>query len=370
MSTYKWRPEEEHLLKLLLPTHTQKAIAEELTRRYNLGLSGFPTERTEESVRKKIARENLQKEATEDYKEENEYKQTWKQLERLQSEYKENSVKTFPGVMPADQAMTKILCLSDIHFPFARTDLLEMAVTEHADADICVLNGDIFEGYVFSVFEKSQRIAAIHEYMAVFEFVHRCKQIFPKVVLVDGNHDVRSSRLLKKSGLPKEATELLRPNLMARIANGERIDETGMLVEKLDFSNVYYTPQESWYVKVGKTLFIHPSTRGGSKPGWTVTTMGQKLMSRYPDDEVDSVVCGHTHQVYKGIVDGKLLIEQGCLADLLAYHWAPNNIMKKNYQNGFAIIYQDEDGNTDFNRSGPVYLGEVFPPKKGVFDEE
>ena len=34
--------------------------------------------------------------------------------------------------------------------------------------------------------------------------------------------------------------------------------------------------------------------------------------------------------------------------------------------NGYAVIYQDSDGNTNFNLSTPVYLGTHVPVKKEI----
>jgi predicted phosphodiesterase len=369
MSTNKWRAEEERLLKMLLPTNTHREISEQINRRFAQKLTGFPGERSEESIRKKIAREGWKKEDFKNYQEENEVATTFRKIAAIQEEYKDRSIKLTRGVMPADQATTKILSLSDIHFPFAREDLLERAINDNSDADIVVINGDMLEGYIFSSFKKSKNIAAIHEYITAFEFVEVLSKRFKDVVIVDGNHDIRSGRLIGE-GIPKGAEQVLRTNLVQRIANGERLDETGAVVELVDFKNVHYEARESWYVRIGKTLFIHPHTRGSGKPGFTVNAVGEKLLKRYPDGDVDSVVCGHTHQVYKGIVNGVLMMEQGCLADLLAYVWKPNSLTRKNYQNGYAVIYQDKDGNTDFNRSGVIYFGEVIPAKKEIFSKD
>jgi predicted phosphodiesterase len=364
MSTYKWRPQEERLVQALLPTNSYREIAEQINRRHDKNIAGFPCERTDEAVRKKCDRESWTPESCSSFPTEDPHKQRWDQLYKIQKEYASLSTQRTRGVLDISSITTKILVLSDIHFPFARVDLLKAILAEHEDADIVVVNGDLMEGHVFSTFEKNRSIAALDEYHAAFNFVRTLSETFPKVILVDGNHDIRASRALSTGGFSKDATQVLRPNLMARIANGEVLDETGLLIEKLDFKNVLYEQRESWFVKVGKTLFIHPHGRGGGAPGATVTSVGDKLMRRYPEDDVDSVVCGHTHKIYKGVLNGKLYIEQGFLAGVLAYLHSPKNDYRFNYQNGYAVIYQDSEGNTDFNLSGPIYMGESLPPKK------
>lgn len=367
MSTYRWRAQEEHLLRLLLPTNTYREISEQISRRYDAGVAGFPCERSEDAVRRKCDREGWTPENQCNYVAEGSpAQQQLSEIKKIQEKYKAQSVVRNTGIMSEDNHARKILCLSDIHFPLAREDLLEQEIEDHYDADIVVLNGDIIEGYMLSVYEKHRTIALLDEYNCAFSFVERLSLLFENVVIVEGNHDNRGSRYLRSKGIPKEASQIMRPNLLARIANGEKLDATGMLIEKKDFSNVHFQSRDSWYVKIGKTIFMHPQNRGSSKPGWTVMTMGQKLLARYQPDEVDSFVCGHTHQIYQGIFNSRLYIEQGCLCDVMPYLHSPRNSSTKNFMNGYAVIYQDKDGNTDFNKSGYVFLGEALPPKKEI----
>jgi len=362
ISGIKWRPEEEHLVQLMLSSSTVEQIAVAITERHEAKTSGFPTLRSEEAIKAKCKREGWTPDNKQSWGTTNPVKDAWNKIRDLQSKYKDQSIEQAPlfdGVVAR-----KILSLSDIHFPLGREDLLQQVIDDHLDADIVVINGDLLEGYIFSTFAKSKVIAAIDEYNIAFEFIRMLSQLFPKVVLVEGNHDARPTKFLGSVGVDKAASSILQPNLMARMANGERLDPSGMLIEKLDFNNVYFEKRQSWFVKIGKTLFIHPHTRGGSGPGHTVLEMGKKLLLAYPEGEVDSVVCGHTHQIYKGVVNNKLFIEQGCLAGMLTYLWKANNTHSKNYQNGYALIYQDAEGNTDFNRSGPIYLGQCIPVKK------
>jgi len=363
MSVHRWRAEEELLLRTLLPTNTFVEISEQINRRYKMGLPGFPCERSDDAVRRKCERENWTKENVVNLPPPA-IDVNWQKLASLVDKHQDNQQVRRRGVIPEGTSLRKILIMSDIHFPLARTDFLMEIVKAHADADICVLNGDIIEGYIFSTFGKDRSIAAIDEYNAALHFVEILSKKFSQVHLVEGNHDARPARYLARQGIDRAASEILRPNLLSRLANGEVLDRTGMVVKKLDFSNVYFDPVESWYVKIGKAIIFHPSTMGSEKPGHTVTRIGPKIGRRYEDHEVDTFVCGHTHKIYKGIENGKMYIEQGCLAGLLRYFFKPTNASTKHYQNGFCILYQDTDGNTDFNKSGPIYLGECLPPKK------
>ena len=363
-TTYKWRIEEEHLLRLLLPTNSYREIAEQINRRHDAGLPGFPAPRTEEAIRKKVAREEMSPESFSDYAEVNPVKTRMAFIQEIQEKYKEESEDYQVGIVPTPTR--KILSLSDIHFPYARTDYLDQAISAHSDADILVLNGDILDGNIFSTFEKHKRVAALDEYRTAFEFVKMCSEIFPRVYLVDGNHDVRTARALGRAAFDTEASQIFRPNLIARLANGELLDETGLLVEKYNFSNVFYDQRESWYLRIGKTLFVHPHGKGSGLPGGTVHTVARYFASRYKEGTVDAIVCGHTHKNYCGVHNQQMLVEQGCLSGLMTYAHSPKLEFFGGAVNGYAVIYQDEEGNCDFNMSGPVFLGYVMPPKKSV----
>lgn len=354
----RWNEEEEHLLRLLIPTNSYQEISEEFERRRNKNLPGFKNYRSATSIRKKCERQNINKDSVKDYRDP--YEDRWQYIKDLTQEYKEISEKYSAGII--DNANRKILSLSDIHFPFALEDEIAAALHEHSDADIVVLNGDILDGYIYSTFSKAKRIAALKEYIAAFELVHYCSENFPNVVIVAGNHDIRPAKALASAGFEKEESQVLRPDLLARIANGERLDEQGQLVEKLAFENVHYQPYDAWYARVGKTIFCHPSGYKGG-PGGTAQKLYDYFIKRMGSEEFDSIVVGHTHKVYKGVFCNKLLIEQGAMCDRQPYQHKPD-LRFLHAMNGYAVIYQDKDGNTDFNKSQVIYLGSMLPPKK------
>ena len=366
MSYNKWTAEEEHLLKLLISTNSYQEISEEFQRRVSKGIAGFSSERTAEAIRKKCDRDNITSETFETYENNDPFRKTFDALKKLQAKFSPDKEVRRIGLTDGE---IKIVSLSDIHFPFSRDDLLEQVIEEHKDADIFVINGDMLESYSASMFPKSKKVPMLIEYQCAFKFVKLISELVPHVVLVNGNHDARASRYMKDTGFPEDVAQVLRPDLLARIANGEELDDTGMLVQKHEFANVHYEQSESWYVKIGKTLFVHPWNRGGSAPGYTVKKVNDYFSRRYKDSDYDSVVVGHTHKLYQGIINSKLLIEQGCFADVMDYAFSPKmQYNSDNGMNGYAIIYQDKDGNTDFNKSGFKFLGEVLPPKKSAID--
>lgn len=355
----KWTPEEEQLLISSLGEKSYSQIEEVFLSKYYDSIPGFPVKRTVNAIRTKVSRDKLIAGAKDPYQ------QSWKNIIASAKEFRLSSSRADLGLTTSKE--TKIVSFSDLHIPFFLWEEMEKALTKHSDADVIVLNGDILDAYIFSTFSKSKNIAALKEYRAAFDLVHYLSDNFPNVILVSGNHDYRTTRAIKTSGFAEDAAKVYRPDLLCRIANGERLDKYGQLVEKLDFSNVHYQVQDSWYVRVGKTIFCHPSGFGSKYPGATVVKLLDHFSHMMDQNDFDSIVVGHTHKVYKGVVSGKMLIEQGAMAHRLPYQFRAD-LRFKNAMNGYAVIYQDAEGNTNFNNSQPYYLGSHLPVKKGIIN--
>ena len=88
---------------------------------------------------------------------------------------------------------------------------------------------------------------------------------------------------------------------------------------------------------------------------------------RLGSEHFDSVIVGHTHRIYKGVVMNKLLIEQGALCARQPYQHKAD-LRFPHAMNGYAVILQDDEGNTDFTDSRVYYLGSQLPPKKEILD--
>ena len=354
----RWTPEEEYLLQLFTGEKTFKEIAELICLKHETGTPGFPAKRTFHAVRTKVARNHIPESPNL-----SDYDEAWKSIIDSAQEFRSKSQKLELGLTPSKDR--KIVSFSDLHIPFFLWEDMKIALEQHKDADIIVLNGDILDAYMFSTFSKSKNIAAIKEYKAAFDLVKYLSDHFPMVVLVSGNHDYRTTRAIKTSGLSSDVEKVYRPDLLSRIANGERLNSFGDLEEVCDFENVHYQKADSWYVRIGQTIFTHPSGFASRYPGATVVKLLDHFSHRMDSTDFDSIVVGHTHKVYKGVVSGKLLIEQGAMAHKLPYQFKAD-LRFKNAMNGYAVIYQDADGNTNFNDSQPIYLGSHLPTKKGI----
>ena len=352
----KWTPEEENFLIKNIKLSTSE-ITTAMCSLHEANTPGFPTQRTESAVRRKILRDNLTSSQVTTYED------SWDYIISNTKKYRSNSVKKDLGLISSKDK--KIISFSDLHVPFFLWEDMQAALEMHSDADIVVLNGDILDAYIFSTFSKSKNIAAIKEYKMAFDLVHYLSDHFSQVVLVSGNHDYRTTRAVKQAGFNQDASSVFGTDLLFKISNGEKLNEHGALIQKLPFENVHYEKHDSWYTRIGKTIFCHPSGFGSKYPGATVVKLLDHFTERMHYDDFDSIVVGHTHKVYKGIVSGKMLIEQGAMAHKLPYQFQPD-LRFKNAMNGYAIIYQDSNGNTNFNDSNVIYIGSHLPTKKGL----
>lgn len=250
---------------------------------------------------------------------------------------------------------TKILSLSDLHIPFCDMELVDSIIEQHKDADVLVLNGDILDGYAPSSFAKDKAITMHTEYVECLEFVRRVSKIFPSVYLVRGNHEQRVERYFTDkvdSGMSMFVTK----DALAYIAEGWIIDEAGNKRGCLDFSNVHYNVDGNpWILRLGKTVFLHPSSFSQGALS-TVTKACDYLTNFLEWDSFDSVVMGHTHKLGKAMYRGKLLIEQGSLSRILDYQRSAK-FKKDASVLGYAVIYQNANGETLVNESAPIYLG-------------
>lgn len=357
-----WTNEEVcELKRLVFRAKNDKQIAERFDILSRRGALGFPVERTPEAIARKRRRLNLSKVNTTDQNSVQSVREAIGQIIELGKKYKLNEERITTGLV--DQPARKILCMSDMHIPFTQWDVVSEIVQEHSDADVVVLNGDIMDGYAFSTFTKSQRIQSLVEYQMMFALVKRLSELFKDIVIVSGNHEARTYRSL--GNLSSEEKSVFQADLPARIANGEELDDYGLMVKKHDFKNVHYDRAQPWYNLIGRTVFAHPSGYSGAHPGATAMKTMQMLDQKIGPGRYDALVIGHTHRIYSGIVNGKLLIEQGALASRMAYEGAAN-LKFKPAMRGYAVVVQDANGRTDFNRSRPYYLGFNVEPKRTI----
>jgi predicted phosphodiesterase len=246
----------------------------------------------------------------------------------------------------------KVVSISDFHLPFIHEGVLQHMLENHNDSDILVINGDILDQYSVSKWPKSKAVLLRHEYQMAVKYLKLLSNNFKKVVLTRGNHDDRVAKYFS-ANIDPAISFLTHPDPLERMVKGYDFSEDGDFVKINDFSNIYYAGGLcAWWVKVGKTIFVHPSG-GSGVPMRTAVNAANHFMER---EDFDCIVCAHTHQQGQVIYKGKLLIEQGCACIPMDYEASAR--MQYNQQSfGYAIVYMTAEGRVDYEMSRPLYYG-------------
>ena len=262
----------------------------------------------------------------------------------------------------------KIVCISDLHLPFVCMDVLEIMMNRDAGADYLIINGDFLDCHCLSSFTKNKYISLLDEYNSALELLELFSQHFGKVILVAGNHDgARMDRIIGEK-VPEGAQFLFRKSILERLAHGEILNAEGELTGKKPFKNVVAVTGPSndrWYVRVGNTVFAHPS-KGSKIEGKIAEYMLQHFRDRL--EGIDSVVIGHVHKLSRHYAHGFLCIEGGCLCYPLEYSYHPSAKYSPQPM-GYSVIVQDLNGNTDYSLSHEVFCGVIKSNKELSINE-
>jgi predicted phosphodiesterase len=250
-------------------------------------------------------------------------------------------------------ANVKVLSISDLHIPFENPKVVEFLIEQHGDADVLVLNGDIFEMFVVSKWPKSKVVLLRHEYEIAIEWMKLFVNIFPKVVLVSGNHEHRMQSYFAAS-IDPAVNFMVSDDILARLKKGYAFEEDGTFAKKYDWENqVFYDGGLlRHYVIIGKTIFIHPNDFS-SVPMRTAINWTNDLIDK---EDFECMVMAHTHKMGSYIWRNKLLLEQGSCCVPLDYE-AGARARKSLQSYGGAVVFMDKDGHVDFDRTKNIYYG-------------
>lgn len=96
---------------------------------------------------------------------------------------------------------SKILCISDLHFPYQDNEAILCAIKKGKKEDVnCILiNGDLMDFATISRHENDWRHRSVHdEFAATRLFLEQLRKHFPRVKIVfkEGNHDERWEKWL------------------------------------------------------------------------------------------------------------------------------------------------------------------------------
>jgi len=267
---------------------------------------------------------------------------------------------------PKEEAKIKVASISDLHIPFQHDAVVENLIANHSDADILVINGDFLELYSVSSWPKNKSVMLRKEYEQGLAMLKRLAGIFPKIYLTKGNHEDRLQRYFT-SNVDPSISFMTDPDILQRLSRGYDFNDEGELVKCHDLKNVFYRKGPlSWYVQIGRCVFVHPSG-GSGVPMRTAIKATDYLLSR--SLEFDAVVCGHTHQMGQIVYNNKLIIEQGCACVPLEYE-AASKMSYRPQSFGYAVVMMNRQGHVDFDNSRAVFCGSgsIIRPESCLVD--
>ena len=242
-----------------------------------------------------------------------------------------------------DGKSKKILSLSDLHAPYMDFEAVEKALIEHSDADILVLNGDVFDGQALSDYDKLNDFDIEIEFEQVFILLDTVTKMFEKIYWVGGNHDL--SRFMRM--VARKFGQGLKKYVM------KRLNPIEYIAEKYD--NLTVVPHQ--FMQAGKCIFVHPD---GYSSALMSTAIKQTEIFEankeelLPHQEFQCVVQGHTHDLGEYYYNGVKVIEQGYLSYTQDYRF--DKPVKRRNTKGYAVIHLDEEGNVNFNKTHAYYV--------------
>ena len=217
---------------------------------------------------------------------------------------------------------SKILIISDLHFPYQDNKAIELALQYGLDKNVnCILiNGDLLDFATISRHERDWRHRQVHEeFEAVRSFLVGLRGLFPKakIVFKEGNHDERWEKwLFLKAPEIFDDPEF---TLQARLRLGElRIDYV----------------RDKRPVQIGKLTVLHGHELAGGSGG--VNPARSTFLKT-----LDSVLVGHYHKRSshdETTMNGNVISvqSQGCLCGMNPLFMPINK-----WQQGFSYVEHD-----------------------------
>jgi predicted phosphodiesterase len=238
------------------------------------------------------------------------------------------------------KAYSKVLVLSDIHFPYHDVEAIESAVAygKQQDVDAVYINGDMLDFYQLSFHEKDPRKTSIPKELEMgrvfFQWLRDQFKGKP-IYYIAGNHEIRIERYLRV-----KAAELLdMPEFKLDI-----------LLKCAEFGIVHIPYRSKCYM--GKLLVEHGDKimgAGGVNPARTAL-----LKFKRP------VMVGHFHRttqenssVYDG--DQQMAWSTGCLCEL-----EPGYMPLNNHNHGAAIVTVDHESGHFRVENFQIINGKVY----------
>lgn len=242
--------------------------------------------------------------------------------------------------------ITRILCLSDFHFPF---QLPITTFEEYANkVDVLVLNGDLLDFYNCSKFPKSFRVSPIEEMIGGRQYIiDLINLIHPKkVIAIDGNHEYRLATYLNKN-LDCEINELMPDSALEYLfvdgfnhydkRNGTKTWYSPIKDVCTDVEIIY---ARNWFYQLGDTIFTHPKAFSSA-----MMKTAEKAMQWFRNEGYvfNKLVMAHTHRLGLYKIGNTTLYEQGCCCNTKKMNYS-GGLLTNSQKEGFLYLCLNTDG--------------------------
>jgi predicted phosphodiesterase len=249
--------------------------------------------------------------------------------ERLENKYKGKRI--------------KVLYLADLHIPFTMYKEVTGIVNRNLDADIVVINGDLFDLFAVSKFAKDKEVALRRELAEGREFLEFLARRFKDIVITEGNHERRLKSYIR-SVIPPDIQFLFPDDVIKMVVDGETLG-------KEELENVHVVG--SWWFKLFDTIFAHPDNYSSANLKTVQNT--SEYFTIIKNISHRACIIGHTHRAGKLVNGEVLLMETGCLCHDMDYHNG-SNFTRTKWTRAYATMVIEANGEIDFNKSDVVFV--------------
>jgi predicted phosphodiesterase len=262
-----------------------------------------------------------------------------------------------PPKRPVKIGRQKIVVASDFHAPFHHQEYVAAMFEREKDADLLIVGGDLQDFYSVSRFVKYESVPFEEEMAAVTLLLEQMSERFPRVLIVEGNHDrPRFEKQLRdhlSEDMVKVVEYLAGGNLSVIKAAAKRFPNIEFASNVVD--GRFHV---GWYAQVNDLIVSHME-KFSIVPGSTLRGVEdwfsnfERVIGLEKDWRV--VVQAHTHAgcVFPYKAD-KMLVESGCLCRTHGYQLTPRAGGRPQRQ-GYVTLEQI-DGRTDVNSVRFVWL--------------
>ncbi len=273
------------------------------------------------------------------------YEQAWAEWAKYLGDAQDHYAK--PPKRPKRKRQ-KIAIIGDLHVPFHDRKALAAFLAREKDADVCIINGDLQDFYSVSRFTKYEACPFEEELAQLQIVMESIASTFPRVIVVEGNHDKPRFERQLRERLPEEMVKVVEflsgGNLSVISAVARRFPNVEMARNIVDVHRV------GWFYQLGDLIVTH-AEKYSKVPGATLRGIDEwftDFESVVGIQPYRVVLQAHTHALgcfpWKA---NRLLVEGGCCCTTHGYMLTAR-IGGRPQRRGWVTLYQD-DGVTDLN---------------------